>query len=229
MAAGGCHPASRGKEAPVEQVPTEGIRLHFAEARPTVTDLAEINATLHPIGFRAWPIDLTAAPESVRHLLALPALTDPDVATLRDQYLLSRARMLEIIDEAGRHPQVPGGGEMSTLDATNGVTYPQLYMVGAGVDYSRFDRFHINKSDEGPGTDEVMQILSGGGIRVLQHLPGAGEFTVTFDCVGDERGWGVTYDGGRPHIGSFTGAQPGTKILVQVMGPPRWTVHYVDP
>ena len=45
------------------------------------------------------------------------------------------------------------------------------------------------------------------------------EFTVTFDCVGDERGWMVTYDGGRPHIGSFTGAEPGTKILVQVMGP----------
>lgn len=64
MDAGGCHPASRGKEAPVEEAPTEGIRLQFAAVRPTVTDLAEINATLHPIGFRAWPIDLTAASES---------------------------------------------------------------------------------------------------------------------------------------------------------------------
>jgi hypothetical protein len=117
---------------------------------------------------------------------------------------------------------------MSTFDATNGVTYPQLYMVGAGVDYSRFDRFHVNSSADGPGTDEVMQILSGGGIRVLQHLPGAGEFTVTFDCVAGEHGWGVTYDGGRPHIGSFTGSEPGTKILVQVMGPSRWEMHYVD-
>jgi hypothetical protein len=213
----------------VDDIPTEGIRLEFAQGRPTVTDLDEINATLHQIGFRAWPIDLTSAPEPLRVLLPRPTLADADVAALRDHFLLSQARMLEIIQEAGRTPQVPGGGAMSSLDATNGVTYPQLYMVGAGVDYSRFDRFHVNSSADGPGTDEVMQILSGGGIRVLQHLPGAGEFTVTFDCTEAAQGWGVTYDGGRPHIGSFTGAQPGTKILVQVMGPPRWEVHYVDP
>jgi hypothetical protein len=217
-----------GEEGPVQDL-AEGIRLEFARARPTVTSLAEINDILHPIGFRAWPIDLTGVAGHLRQLLALPTLTDADVEALRDSFLLSRERMLEIIEQAGRTPQVHGGGEMTTLDATNEVTYPQLYLVGAGVDYSRFDRFHVNSATEGPGTDEVMQILSGGGIHVLQHLPGAGEFTVAFDCVGGERGWGVTYDGGRPHIGSFTGAQPGTKILVQVMGPARWEVHYVDP
>jgi hypothetical protein len=229
MEVGVYRPAGRGEEQAVQERPTQGIRLQFAQDRPTITDLAEINATLHPVGFRAWPIDLADVPEPLRPLLALPTLTDPDVAALRDHFLLSRERMLEIVEEAGRTPQVPGGGEMSTLDATNGVTYPQLYLVGAGVDYSRFDRFHVNSSAEGPGTDEVMQILSGGGIRVLQHLPGAGEFTVTFDCTDGEHGWMVTYDGGRPHIGSFTGAEPGTKILVQVMGPSRWEVHYVDP
>jgi len=212
----------------MQELPNEGIRLDFAQGRTTITDLAEINSTLHPIGFRAWPIDLTAASEALRPLLARPTLTDADVAMVRDHFLLSQEQLLTLIAEAGRTPQVPGGGEMTTLDATNGVTYPQLYLVEAGVDYSRFDRFHVNSSAEGPGTDEFMQILSGGGIRVLQHLPGEGEFTVTFDCVGDERGWMVTYDGGRPHIGSFTGAETGTKILVQVMGPPSWEMHYVD-
>ncbi len=149
----------------MEELPTEGIRLEFARARPMITDLTEINTTLHPIGFRARPIDLTAAPEALRPLLALPTLTDADVATVREHFLLSQQQLLELIEEAGRTPQVPGGGEMTTLDATNGVTYPQLYLVGAGVDYSRFDRFHINSAAGGPGTDEVMQILSGGGIR----------------------------------------------------------------
>ena len=211
----------------MQELPSEGIRLDFAEGRPTITDLAKINSTLHPIGFRAWPIDLTSAPEALRPLLALPTLTDADIAVVRDHFLLSQEQLLTLIEEAGRTPQVPGGGEMTTLDATNGVTYPQLYMVEAGVDYRRFDRFHVNSSADGPD-GRVHADPSGGGIRVLQHLPGEGEFTVTFSCVGGERGWMVTYDGGRPHIGSFTGAETGTKILVQVMGPPSWEMHYVD-
>ena len=42
-------------------------------------------------------------------------------------------------------------------------TYPQLYQVIEDVDYSRFDRFHINVSDEGVSVDEVMWVLSGRG------------------------------------------------------------------
>jgi hypothetical protein len=117
---------------------------------------------------------------------------------------------------------------MSTFDATNGVTYPQLYVVEAGADYTRFDHFDVNATTDGPGIDEVMQILCGGGLRVLQHLPGEGEFAVVINCVPGEGGWIVTYDGGRPHIGSFTGAQAGTKIVVQAIGPPRWEVRYAD-
>jgi hypothetical protein len=74
----------------------------------------------------------------------------------------------------------------------------------------------------------VVQILSGGGIKVLQHLPDGGLFTVSLECTPDGRGWTVTYDGGRPHIGSFTDASAGTKVLVQAIGPPRWEVRYVD-
>ena len=212
----------------MDEVSGGGVRLEFASGRPPVTALAEINDVLHAVGFRIWPLDLSSAPAAIQQLLPLPTLTDADVDAVREHFLLSRQRLLELIREAGRTPQVREGGEMSTFDATNGVTYPQLFVIGAGVDYTRFDRFHVNATGDGSGLDEVMQILCGGGVRVLQHLPEEGVFTVFIDCVAADRGWIVTYDGGRPHIGSFTGAQPGTKIVVQAIGPARWEVHYVD-
>jgi hypothetical protein len=212
----------------VDEHGSDGVRLGFAGGRPAITDLAEINETLHPVSFRAWPLDVSAAPAAIRDILARPTLTDEEVGAVQQQFLLPRQRLLEIIEAAGRTPQMAGGGEMSTFDATNGVTYPQLYIVEAGADYTRFDHFHVNAITDGPGIDEVMQILCGGGIRVLQHLPGEGEFTVGIDCIPGERGWIVTYDGSRPHIGNCTGVPAGTKILVQAIGPPRWEVRYVD-
>ncbi len=41
-----------------------------------------------------------------------------------------------------------------------------------------------------------------------------------------ESGWIVTYGGGRPHIGSLSKASAGTKLLVQVIGPPLWTMRH---
>lgn len=140
----------------------EGIRLEFSSGRPPVTDLADINEALGPVGSRIWPLELRSAPIAVQQMLNQPTLNDAEVASVREHFLLSRERMLEIIAEAGRTAQAPGGGEMSTLDSTNGVAYPQLYIVEAGVDYTRFDRFHINTTSDGPGVDEVMQVLSGG-------------------------------------------------------------------
>jgi hypothetical protein len=210
------------------ETPARSIRLDFAGGRPAVTALAEINETLHPIGFGAWPLDAGPARPDIQDLLTRPALTDAERASALDYVLLSRDRLVEIIEGAGRQPQVAGGGEMSTFDTTNSVTYPQLYIVEAGADYTRFDTFHVNATTDGAGLDEVMQILCGGGIRVLQHLADESVFTVTLDCGPGGQGWIVTYDGGRPHIGSFTGAQPGTKIVVQAIGPPRWGVRYVD-
>jgi hypothetical protein len=205
-----------------------GVRLDFASSRPTLTAPEAINETLHSIGFGLWPLDVGAAPGDIRELLAQATLSDAQVATVRDHFLLSRERLLEIIRDAGREPQVAGGGDMTTFDASNGVTYPQLYQIDADTDYTRFDHFHVNATSEGTGLDEVMQVLDGGGIKVLQHLPDEGLFTVSIDCVTGERGWIVTYDGGRPHIGSFSEASPGTKVLVQAIGPPRWEVRYVD-
>ena len=121
---------------------------------------------------------------------------------------------------------MPGGGALATEVVNHGYAYPQLFVVEAGADYSRFDRFHVNVADDGTAVDEVMQILAGGGIRIFQRLPGRQEAILTLHCPGPDRGWTVTYDGGVSHIGSMSAAQPGTKALMQVFGPARWTMRY---
>ena len=156
--------------------------MEFVSGRAAVTDLAEINETLHPIGFGLWPLDVGAAPDAIQALLAQPTLTDDEAAPVLQRFLLPREQLLEVVAAAGRAPQVAGGGELSTFDATNGVTYPQLFVIAPGVDYTRFDHFHVNSATGGGGLDEVLQVLSGGGVQVRQHLPDEGEFVVTIDC-----------------------------------------------
>jgi hypothetical protein len=204
----------------------EGVRLEFFSRRPSVTTIADVNKLLAPFGSRIGLLDLRSAPIAVRQLLNEPTLNDAEAAQVKEHFLLSRKRILDLIAEAGRAPQVPGGGEMSTRDVAHDVTYPQLYVVGAGVDYSRLDRFHVNITSDSTGVDEVMQILSGGGVRLLQHLPDEGLVALHLDCVRDSFGWIVTYDGGYPHIGSISGGQP--KVLVQVIGPARCAAKYED-
>jgi hypothetical protein len=38
----------------------------------------------------------------------------------------------------------------------------------------------------------------------------------------------LTYDGNRPHMGSLTRAQVGTKLVVQAIGPAEWEVEQVE-
>ena len=80
---------------------------------------------------------------------------------------------------------------------------------------------------DGTGVDEILQLLSGGKIRVLLQIKHEG--LVTFSLAADNStGWIVTYDGGHPHIGSLTGGTPGTKLLAQVIGPAEWIVRYQE-
>jgi hypothetical protein len=205
-----------------------GVRLEFSNGRPTMTSVADINRVLATYGSRIWPLDLRGVPEPVRQLLHQPTLNAAESTQVREHFLLSRKCLLDVIREAGRTPQVPGGGNMSTLDSTHGILYPQLYIAEPGVDYSRFDRFHVNVSGDSTGVDEVGQLLTGGSLRVLQQLPDQGVVTLNIDCIGGETGWIVTYDGTIPHMGSISRGQPGMKILVQVIGPAQWEMKYID-
>lgn len=204
-----------------------GVRLIHSDERPAITDPAEINRALSSYGSRIGPLDLRHSPDDIGNLLDQVTLDASESARVRDHYLLSRERLLEVIDEAGRSPQVSGGGAMSTLDRTHNVAYPELYIVVPGADYSRFDTFHVNESPEGIGVDEVMQVLSGGGVRLLQRLPREGMITLEIHCRDEHSGWIVTYDGAYPHVGSISGARDGTKVLMQIIGTAQWEMKYV--
>ena len=204
---------------------TSGLRLERG-ADPALTELDPVNAALAPFGARVWPLDLDAAAPGLRGLLARPTLDAAEAERIEAAFLLSREALLAKLAEAGRSPHVPGGGALETEVANHGYAYPQLFVVEEGADYTRFDRFHVNVAEDGTAVDEVMQILAGGGVRILQRLPGEGAVTLTLDCPSAGKGWTVTYDGAVSHIGSMSAARPGTKALMQVFGPARWTMRY---
>jgi len=203
-----------------------GLRLEASGSPVVATTLADVNRELTVVRSKVWPLDLQGAPAAVRRLLAKPTLDAAETATIMDHFLLSRERLLAIIAEAGRAPNVPGGGALSTQVDSHGYSYPQLWLVQDGTDYSRFDRFHVNTADDGTGVDEVLQLLSGAGIVIRHRLPDGNVLALHVGCPNSDAGWLVTYDGGHPHIGSLSSARPGTKALVQAIGPPRWSVRY---
>ena len=203
-----------------------GIRLEPGSGGAPLTRLAEVNDVLAAFGSRVWPLELGGAPADLRAALGRPSVTQSEAARIKAHFLLSREHLLEKITEAGRAPHVAGGGELASAVINHGYSYPQLFVVDSVTDYRWFDRFHVNTGEDGTGVDEVMQVLSGGGIRILQRRPGLGETTLHLDCPAHDAGWIVTYDGSGSHIGSFSTARPGTKVLMQVIGPARWTMRY---
>ena len=93
-------------------------------------------------------------PVDIRQLLAQTTLTPAEVEKLKAHFQLPRERLLEVIAEAGREPQVAGGGALTTHVSPHNSYYPQLDIAEAGVDYSRFERFHVNAAEDGTGVDE---------------------------------------------------------------------------
>jgi hypothetical protein len=73
-----------------------------------------------------------------------------------------------------------------------------------------------------------LQVLSGGGVRLIQHLPEQGVVTLRIDCIEDETGWVLTYDGAYPHMSSISEGQAGTKVLMQIIGPAQWEMKYEE-
>jgi len=211
----------------VDNVSSEtGIRIKFSGDRPDAYTLAEVNAALAPIGSRIWPLDLSNTPPELSQLLEYPALTEAEIQRLKSHFFLSREQLLEVITGAGRTPCIPGGGALSTLDKTNGVQYPQLYIADPTIDYSRFDRFHVNLADDGTGVDEVGQLIAGSGFKFHHQLDSGEILWIELSCPNKTTGWLTTHRGDAPHIGGFTTASAGTKAVVQVIGPESWNMHY---
>ena len=205
-----------------------GLRLESSDGGPAFSELDDVCAALAPFGSRVWPFDLGDVPESVRARLDRPTLDEAEAQELLDHFVLSRARLLEVIRDAGRSPQVPGGGSLTSTDETHSVHYPQLYIAAPDADYSRFDRLHSNLAADGTGVDETLQLVSGGGVRIVLSRPDLGEIALFLDLPDPARGWLVSYEGAHGHIGSLSDARPGTKLVVQIIGPAHWEMRY-DP
>lgn len=205
---------------------SHNLRLWLPDHDRAVFDRNEINAVLEKVGTSIWPLETGSAPADIRALLEAAFLDQAQSQQILDHFLLSRAQLLGLVVAAGRTPGTEGGGFLSTTDKTHGVVYPQLYQALEGIDYSRFDRFLINRSLTQTGVDEVLQVLCGRNIVLHQKVPDYGVLRFEIDCPSGQ-GWTLTYDGDLPHIGSISGASPGTKILMQVFGPVEWEMLYL--
>ncbi|TWU13387.1 hypothetical protein CA54_22220 [Symmachiella macrocystis] len=206
----------------------DGLTLEVSDGRDVPATLDGVNAVLRDIGAGVWPLDLSEVEKDIRTLLSKRNLDEAEAAHVKKHFLLSMDRLLEITAAAGREPQVPGGGSSETKVTNHGYSYPQLYVVGEGIDYSRFDRFHINIGADGAGVDEVFQMLAGGPFVIHQRLDDGESLIVTLNCPTPGHGWLGTYSGIRPHIGSVGSAAVGSKFLVQAFGAPQWNLTYVD-
>lgn len=205
-----------------------GCRLEFSDGRPTLADLVAINAAFRQIGGYIEPLDLAATPLEFAALLRSPTLSPTEIDRLLAAFAFPRKRLAEIIAACGRAPNVPGGGELRTLEAIHQCRGPNLWVVQHGADYSRFDRFHTNVADDGTHVDEVAQLLWGGEVVVRKRLPDGSVWSLFLECPQELSGWIVAHDAGTPHVGSLTSARQGTKFLVQAIGPPQWRPVYVD-
>ncbi|MEM7437707.1 MAG: hypothetical protein AAF436_21320 [Myxococcota bacterium] len=195
-----------------------------------LVDLGAINEELAEIQMRVVPVDLRPHPSAIRQLLCKPSLDAGEAERVKAHFLLSRERLLEVIRNAGREPQVEEGGSLETHVMPHDYSYPQLFQVEEGSNYARFDAFHCNLAEDGScAVDEVAQFLAGGPHHVLHLTPSGDTLLLTVTCPGDDGGWLVTYSGATPHSGRIGDARIGTKALVQVIGPARWTMDYDVP
>lgn len=191
-------------------------------------ELKAINDFLVPQGTKIWPLDLANLPGPVRAALDREQMSEQEAALIKAFFLLPRERLLELIAECGREPHVPNGGALETRVLPHDYTYPSLMQITAKEPPTQFDQLHRNHAEDGTGVDEFAQILRGWGFYLRHRLPDGTEWEMKLSCPSDEQGWLIAYEGKHPHLGSPAECSPGSKFLVQVIGPPVWTMEYVE-
>lgn len=74
----------------------------------------------------------------------------------------------------------------------------------------------------------MLQILPGNGFLAIIQPDDKHTLTLKLNCEPDVSGWLLTYDGDKPHIGSVSHADLGSKILAQVIGAARREMLYLN-
>ncbi len=204
-----------------------GIRLE-RDGTEVAGTFQDVNAALAGHGIAAWPVDLSGVAPEIRRLLDKKALTEAENRQLKAHFLLSRERLLEVIAEAGRVPNTPGGGALDSYCIETETPYPQLHVIAAGRDYGAFFPFHANLGEDGTGADEVGHVLSGSNMQYRFRLADGAVVVLSLSCATPDQAWRYTFNGTTPHGGILKDTAVGTKVLVQAMGPERFHLRYVE-
>ena len=186
------------------------------------------NRILNEHGIGVWPSNFTDTPADIKGLLAKEQLTEEENARLKTHFLLSREQLIKAIHAANREPNVTGGGSLEGFCVETAIQYPQLHVIDKALDYSGFFPLHVNASEEGVGSDEVGQVLSGSDMTYRFGIDEGRILTLSMSCPDPLSGWVFTFDGGAPHGGALENTAAGTKVLVQAIGPHQFNRSYVD-
>lgn len=206
-------------------MPGNGIEL-TRDGKTVATDHAAAARELVGTGIWVAPVDLSAEPDEIKALLAKQVPTEAENAMLSERFTLSREVLLETIARAGRTPHIVGGGSLDTYCIETATAYPAFRTIDPAMDFSAFVPFHVNQADDGTGTDEVGHVVSGN--MKYRFRRAEGIYVLAMSCPTPDLGWRFTFDGGAPHGGLFDTIVPGTKVMVQAIGPERFHMRYVD-
>ncbi len=206
----------------------KGATLAYSNTNQVFSRFEEIQKHLHTYHLGLEPLCLKHLPVTLKSLLASDTLSVVEMDRLKKELCLSREMLVKQIKAAHREPNVEGGGALITKSLPSGMEYPVFFVIEKDVDYSQYDKFHINKSQQNVAVDEVLQMLCGKGYVLHARLPNHEVLTLTLDCLEEDTGWILTFSGHLEHIGSVSHALPGSKFLVQSIGPEQWKMHYAE-
>lgn len=208
------------------------VKLQFSDGRPNAVGLEEVNAVLRSVGVRASTVSIPDAAKPILKASQSRTVTEAEQEDLIKLFSLNRAELLEQIELAGRVPETPRGGLLSTRQP--GVApYPKVYDMlaipkehRAGV-LESFGRFHVNMAENGVGIDEVMTVVSGGPFTWMFVLPEGVVVRLTVGPASEETAIRLSYPGMGIHAG-YMDAKQGL-IVAYAHGPEEFVVHYDEP
>ena len=208
------------------------VKLQFSDGRPNAVGLEEVNAALRSVGVRASTVSIPDAAKPILKASQSRTVTEAEQEELIKLFSLNRAELLEQIELAGRVPETPRGGLLSTHQP--GVApYPKVYDMLAIPDEHRagilegFGRFHVNMAENGVGVDEVMTVVSGGPFTWMFVLPEGIVVRLTVGPTSEETAIRLSYPGMGIHAG-YMDAKQGL-IVAYAHGPEEFVVRYDEP
>lgn len=205
------------------------VSLKFADGRPDVVGVENVNKALKAIGVHVTTLD---APASARPILKASyerALTASEQKSLIQSFSLTIPQLLEQVKLAGRQPAVPGGGVYTEETGTG--AYPKVYDMRALDDAThkavleKYARMHVNSADDGTDVDEVMTVVAGGPFRwgFTMKDGSIARFQVEKLNLGD-KAVRVSYHGLGMHAGMMDPKQG--LIVAYGHGPKEFTMRY---